>query len=56
MMEGRLKGWLVLILLLGTLGYALAEEITLTTYYPSPRGMYDELRTAGNVQGGLSNV
>ncbi len=24
---------------------ALAEEMTLTTYYPSPRGMYDGLRT-----------
>ena len=27
-----------------------AGEITLTTYYPSPRGVYQELRTSGNVQ------
>ena len=32
------------------MAYALAEEITLTTYYPSPRGVYQELRTSGNVQ------
>ena len=31
---GLLSGWLV----------AHGEEITLTTYYPSPRGVYDELR------------
>lgn len=49
-MTRKLKGWLVPILLLGTLGYAIAEEITLMTYYPSPRGVYNELRTAGNVQ------
>ncbi|MBI4323129.1 MAG: hypothetical protein HY596_02505 [Candidatus Omnitrophica bacterium] len=48
-MDVKVKGWLVVSLLLGTLGYALAEEITLTTYYPSPRGMYDELRTKGDV-------
>ena len=48
--NAKLKGWVVPGLLLGTMAYALAEEITLTTYYPSPRGVYDELRTAGNVQ------
>ena len=26
-----------------------AEDVTVTTYYPSPRGVYDELRTTGNV-------
>lgn len=26
-----------------------AEDITVTTYYPSPRGVYEELRTTGNV-------
>jgi len=30
-MNARLKGWLVPILLLGTMVYALAEELTLTT-------------------------
>ena len=52
-MKFRLKGWMVPLLLLGTLTCAIAEEITLTTYYPSPRGVYNELRTAGNVQIGL---
>lgn len=35
----------ILILVTGT--YALAENITLTTYYPSPRGVYLGLRTTG---------
>ena len=48
-MAERLKPWLVLVLLLGTLTYALAEELTLTTYYPSPRGVYHELRASGDV-------
>ena len=42
--------WLVLALLLATTAYALAEDLTLTTYYPSPRGVYAELRTSGNVK------
>ena len=29
--------------------FAVAEDITVTTYYPSPRGVYGELRTTGNV-------
>lgn len=33
-----------------------AEDITVTTYYPSPRGMYDELRTAGDVSVGDLNA
>lgn len=28
----------------GLMGSAVAEEVTLTTYYPSPRGVYKELR------------
>jgi len=33
------------ILLLGSAVYAIAQEnITMTTYYPSPRGVYDQLR------------
>ena len=29
--------------------FAVAEDLTVTTYYPSPRGVYGELRTTGNV-------
>ena len=43
-----LRGWLVPALLLGTMAYAIAEDITITTYYPSPRGVYKELRTTDN--------
>ena len=39
-MDGSVKPWLVVGLLLGTAVYALAEDLTLTTYYPSPRGVY----------------
>ena len=36
--------WILLgVLLLGGL-IAQAEDITISTYYPSPRGVYDELR------------
>ena len=48
-MDVRLNGWMVVLLLGGTMAYAIAEEITLTTYYPSPRGVYQELRTAGDM-------
>lgn len=37
--------------LLALLGFGvtlMAEDITLTTYYPAPYGAYDELTTAGN--------
>ena len=36
--------WLILGLLLVTATYAIAEDVTLTTYYPSPRGVYAQLR------------
>ena len=39
--------WLVLGLLLGTVASAIAEDVTLVTYYPSPRGVYKELVTTG---------
>ncbi len=49
-MSGRnVPGWFVVVLLLGVVAYALAEDLTLTTYYPSPRGVYQELRASGNV-------
>ncbi|MBI4596790.1 MAG: hypothetical protein HY737_00120 [Candidatus Omnitrophica bacterium] len=40
--------WLTITLLLATTAYCIAEEITLPTYYPSPRGVYQELRSTGN--------
>ena len=59
------KRWMVpLLLLVGTMAEAAAEEVTLTTYHPSPRGVYEELRTtdstylataAGNVGVGTAN-
>lgn len=48
--------WLVF----GFAAAAVAEDITVTTYYPSPRGVYEELRTTGNTyvatQGGSVGV
>jgi hypothetical protein len=35
---------LVMALILLTAAYAIAEEITLTTYYPAPRGVYEQVR------------
>ncbi|MBI2884695.1 MAG: hypothetical protein HYY15_00810 [Candidatus Omnitrophica bacterium] len=40
----KLRHGLVLFALLGVAVYALAEDLTLTTYYPSPRGVYQSLR------------
>jgi len=42
-MRSPWKSWLILGLLLGTMAYALAEDLTLVTYYPSPRGRYKEI-------------
>ena len=59
-MKGRPLGWIILTGCLGVGLYALAEDLTLTTYYPSPRGVYQELRASGNVaigyQAGVSDV
>ncbi len=41
--------WFVPLVLLGMTAYALAEDLTLTTYYPSPRGVYKELRATDSV-------
>ena len=46
--------WMLGLLLL-VASYAIAEDITLTTYYPSPRGVYDMLRTFRDVQIGDLN-
>ncbi|MBI2885011.1 MAG: hypothetical protein HYY15_02435 [Candidatus Omnitrophica bacterium] len=40
----------------GTMAYALAEDLTLSTYYPSPRGVYKELRTTGDVAIGTTSA
>ncbi len=40
---------LVVALVLLTATYAVAEEIILTTYYPSPRGVYEDLRAMGTL-------
>ena len=41
------RTWMVGGLLLSTMAYAMAEDITLTTYYPSPRGVYEQIVTTG---------
>ena len=45
-MTRNVSGWFVVVVLLGVAIYAVAEDFTLTTYYPSPRGVYQELRVA----------
>jgi len=51
---GRFFGaFLSVILLMGS--YSIAEDITLTTYYPAPYGEYDELRS-GKVGIGLTTA
>ncbi|MBI2885032.1 MAG: hypothetical protein HYY15_02540 [Candidatus Omnitrophica bacterium] len=50
------KGWMVAVVLLGTMAYAVAEDLTLTTYYPSPRGVYKELRASGDVAIGTTSA
>jgi hypothetical protein len=49
MLNNATNRWLTIGLLLAVATYAVAEDLTLTTYYPSPRGVYNELRTAGDV-------
>lgn len=43
-MRWSLHAWMVVVILLGTMVYAVAEDFSLTTYYPSPRGVYQALR------------
>ncbi len=45
----RVSGWVIGVVLCGAALYALAEDLTLTTYYPSPRGVYKELRATDSV-------
>ena len=51
-MRRYLVGIAVGMLMSGLLVFAGDESVTLTTYYPSPRGVYDELRA--NRYSGLS--
>jgi hypothetical protein len=41
------RGLLLGLLLLVSGAYVIAEDLTLTTYYPSPRGVYDQLQSMG---------
>lgn len=43
-MRGWLPGLMVGLFVGGLVVFAGEESITMTTYYPSPRGVYDELR------------
>ena len=43
----RMRMFVLTGLLLGVAAMALAEDITMTTFYPSPRGVYNQLRTMG---------
>ena len=43
-----IKGWLAVVVLLGTVVYATAEDLTVTTYYPSPRGVYQDLQATAS--------
>ncbi len=59
-MRSSLKTYAIVTLLLGTLGYALAEDVTVTTYYPSPRGIYKQIQTTDDTflatQGGRVGI
>jgi len=42
------REWLVVGVLLATTAYVVAEEISLTTYYPSPKGAYQTLSSTSS--------
>ena len=48
-MDAQLKAWLIVGSLFSGIVSVSAEEITIVTYYPSPRGVYEELRASGDV-------
>ncbi len=52
----RWWGGFLLVIVLGVVAYALAEDLTLTTFYPSPRGVYKELRASGDVAIGTTGT
>ena len=37
-----------MVVILAAAASSIAEDVTVTTYYPSPRGVYDQLRTMNN--------
>ena len=39
----RLMSWAAVLPLLGIPVTSYAEDVTITTYYPSPRGVYEQL-------------
>ena len=43
-----MRTWCAAVLIGCAAAYALAENVSLPTYYPSPRGVYNELRTSGD--------
>ena len=43
-MRSSIQGWMVIVVLGATMVCAVAEDFNLTTYYPSPRGVYLALR------------
>src|SRR3989338_5541861 len=53
-MRGSIERWLTVALLLAT-ATASADDVTVTTYYPSPRGVYHELRTMDNTYLAVQN-
>ena len=48
-MKSNMQAWMVIAVLGATMAYAVAEDITLTTYYPSPRGVYQAVRIGNGV-------
>ena len=53
---GRRFPQAVALVILIVAGPAVAEDVTITTYYPSPRGVYEQLRTTGDVGIGTTAV
>jgi len=49
-MNARLKGWMIVVLVSNMMAPAGAEEITLTTYYPSPRGVVKEQQVTSHAE------
>ncbi len=47
-MKQRMRAGLALLFIFGLGGISGAEDLTITTYYPSPRGVYDQLETTGD--------
>ena len=46
----RIHGVMAVLMLAGGAAGVRAEDVTVSTYYPSPRGVYQELRVANNTQ------